>query len=418
MTLNKFTAGTPANADEVNENILESIYLSLNNLGRQQIDRKGVFSADTNDAWGEAYIGSNGQENSIVSTSTLANFDTNKYTPFDSDTPYILFEGTDETVNFNSNDCLLVKLSSGNWILYYTGAGNEEVGRAQLYKSLYSNGLVNTFTNLTAIKTKFTRDVGKNGFKASVDCGGCSSDNAHGWIYLDMVFSNTSDNDDCSSWSDVGVGIETDYTGSDVYGRWEIATGTTRNQIVADDDEDEGWIYEIGTDRSGDEISNPATARLSCDARQDSSGNDDAAGQGNVIILAKGDITFTENIYGDPCNQTSSYTKYASTVPDLTLGTISSVDSIITHTIPSGTFNSTISSFIASCIVEDWETGANIQIKLTNSTEDSGWFDYRELAQFTAFTSEPTTLITKLIPKTTSPTAGYPSIRTTTVRCS
>ena len=66
-------------------------------------------------------------------------------------------------------------------------------------------------------------------------------------------------------------------------------------------------------------------------------------------------------------------------------------------------------------MIEDWEDGANIQYKLTNATEDTGWLDAMntspEVNSFTAFTSEPTTLIVKLIPKTTSPTAGYPSVK-------
>jgi len=86
-------------------------------------------------------------------------------------------------------------------------------------------------------------------------------------------------------------------------------------------------------------------------------------------------------------------------------------DQIITHTIPSGTFNGTVSSAILVPMIEDWEDGADIQFKYTNATEDSGWLSYSEASEFTAFTSEPTKLLVKLIPKATSPTAGYPSIK-------
>ena len=87
--------------------------------------------------------------------------------------------------------------------------------------------------------------------------------------------------------------------------------------------------------------------------------------------------------------------------------------STITHDIPSGTFSSTISSAFGTALIADWETGADIQYKLTGTsgTEDTGWLDYNTISNFTAFTAEPDTLIVKLIPKTTSPTAGYPSIR-------
>jgi len=87
------------------------------------------------------------------------------------------------------------------------------------------------------------------------------------------------------------------------------------------------------------------------------------------------------------------------------------VDTIITHDIPSGTFSSTISIAFGTALVEDWESEADIQYKLTNTGgDDSGWLAYNEISTFTAFTAEPDTCIVKLIPKTTSPTEGYPSI--------
>ena len=74
-------------------------------------------------------------------------------------------------------------------------------------------------------------------------------------------------------------------------------------------------------------------------------------------------------------------------------------------------FSSTLKTAFLTTLVEDWEDGANIQYKLTNTTEDTGWLDYNEVSTFTAFTSEPTKCIVKLIPKTTNPIAGYPSIK-------
>lgn len=93
---------------------------------------------------------------------------------------------------------------------------------------------------------------------------------------------------------------------------------------------------------------------------------------------------------------------------------VSTGDSLQYHDIPSGMFSSTISSAIGVPFFENWETGADVQYKLTNTTEDSGWLDCGnspEISSFTAFTSEPTTLIVKLIPKATTPTAGYPAIK-------
>ncbi len=95
----------------------------------------------------------------------------------------------------------------------------------------------------------------------------------------------------------------------------------------------------------------------------------------------------------------------------------------IMHDIPAGTFSDTITTAIGVPLIEDWEDGADIKYKLTGTAgaEDTGWLDAMnsepEVSTFTAFTAEPDTLIVKLIPKTTSPTAGYPSIKAFTVRC-
>jgi len=60
-----------------------------------------------------------------------------------------------------------------------------------------------------------------------------------------------------------------------------------------------------------------------------------------------------------------------------------------------------------------WEIGADVKYKLTGTAgaEDSGWLDSNEISEFTAFTAEPDTLIIKLVPKTSSPTAGLPNIK-------
>jgi hypothetical protein len=84
--------------------------------------------------------------------------------------------------------------------------------------------------------------------------------------------------------------------------------------------------------------------------------------------------------------------------------------SVVTHTIPTGTFDTTLSSSFMTFKTQDWESGADIQYKLTNATEDTGWLASNTPVSFTALTAEPDDLIVKLIPKTTSPTAGYPSI--------
>ncbi len=108
---------------------------------------------------------------------------------------------------------------------------------------------------------------------------------------------------------------------------------------------------------------------------------------------------------------TGSPTTGSARVYVLQYSTISETE--IEHTIPSGTFSSTISKSIGVPLISDYEAGIDIQYKLTNATEDTGWLNSYppEISSFTAFTSQPTKLIVKLIPKSSSPTSGYPSIR-------
>lgn len=80
------------------------------------------------------------------------------------------------------------------------------------------------------------------------------------------------------------------------------------------------------------------------------------------------------------------------------------------HNVESGTFSNTTSSCIGIPKLKEWESGSSVQYKLTNTTEDTGWLNANEVSTFTAFTSEPTQCIVKLIPKSTSPSPGYPSI--------
>jgi hypothetical protein len=86
-------------------------------------------------------------------------------------------------------------------------------------------------------------------------------------------------------------------------------------------------------------------------------------------------------------------------------------DGTITHTIPTGTFASNISKSIGIPMIEDYEDGIDVQYKLSNGTDDSGYLAYGTVSSFTAFASEPTTLIVKLAPKSSSPTPGYPAIK-------
>lgn len=106
-----------------------------------------------------------------------------------------------------------------------------------------------------------------------------------------------------------------------------------------------------------------------------------------------------------------SYTGGTLRVHELSYGP--EVASSIIMNIPANTFSATISSAILSPKLYRWKTGANVEYKLTNASEDTGWLTCSNsptISQFTAFTSEPTKLTIRLSPKSSSPTAGYPAI--------
>jgi hypothetical protein len=400
----KIINGTLPDADEVMNNINDMFtQIGLNTI-RSLINRAGVWSSGEIDGWGEAYVSAAGREGSVDTEETSANFDTNKYKAFDTTYPFVIVEATSLTESdFAINDCTIDKFATGKWILQCT-TGTVAVRRAQIYKTLFygSNGSdprsTSTYiTGLTALKTSDADDVGKRAHYAE------TSTNAIGeTIEYTGTFADTTTNTDCSIWGFVACGG----TSGNASGSVELPNGTSVIGRATD-----GTSDETGTDTESDEQDNPATVVLNGE------GGSSASSTTRAIILCSGDITWSASEAGTPTYSNTDFNTSES-VPDFTAATSSDYDSIITHNIPSGTFNSTISSSFGTSLVDDWETGANIQYKLTNATEDTGWLETEEVTNFTAFTSEPTTLIVKLVPKATSPTTGYPSIKGFWVRAS
>ena len=413
MTLNKFVSGVNTSfSTELNNNQSESNLLTLKNHARSLIDRTGVYSTDGTDLWGEAYSDSNGRNNSVNIGSTSAEFDTNKYKAnyLSSTEPFVIIEATSLSAQWTSNDCLTKEFSSGKWLLYCT-TGTDEVKRAQIHKSLWygtdgTDSLVLDFTNVTALKTNVTRDVGKRAFYSSGEA--VRTGNGTSYSYSDYTFANTTTNDDCSCWSYISGSAS--YT-SDYDLRFQMPIGTDINSRSDND------VYsndEIGTDRTVDENDNPATARIYAKVNRDSYS---VSAYIKGIILANSSATISENTNGTgtAINNIDFFTDHS--IPLLTAGTLDNFENIITHNIPSGTFSTTVSKAILGTILPEYETGANVQFKLTSTANDSGWLEADDVIQtFTAFTAEPDKLIIKLIPKSSSPTTGYPSIRAFGVR--
>ena len=315
MALKKYEDGEVLYAADLNSSQAEPLTEAGLNLIRQLIDRDIDFSANEIDWWGDAYIDSNGRENSVVLADTNSLFDTNKYvgniendfgTKDDtSGSTTTLKSGVKATVQETMSVISLSKFSGSSTTkaYIYDSTVTSQLGVATFSgdKATFASPIV-----LTSGTYYFLAD--KNG----------------------SAYHNNSD-------------ISTSYPSAD-FGPYLLSTGYLRG---ADDSD---GVYEI---------------------------------------------------------------EKAEWVPS------GSYFPIIEHTIPSGTFNSTISEAIGVPFVEDWEVGADVQYKLTNAGgDDSGYLNSAtpEVSTFTAFTAEPDTLTVKLVPKTSSPTSGYPSIRGFVVR--
>jgi hypothetical protein len=132
---------------------------------------------------------------------------------------------------------------------------------------------------------------------------------------------------------------------------------------------------------------------------------------GNVVVN-QASVQGLRLNYSRATGSSSAYTASISQT-ELQYGSVAT-DSIIEHTIPAGTFPATISKAIGIGMLSQIETGAGMQFKLQNGTEDTGWIDcynYPQLTTFTAFTSQPTKLIIKLVAKPTTGTVGIPAIK-------
>lgn len=82
----------------------------------------------------------------------------------------------------------------------------------------------------------------------------------------------------------------------------------------------------------------------------------------------------------------------------------------IVHTLPSGNFNSSVTTAFGQAMFNNWESGAGIQYMLIGSNTNSGWLSGGVVSIFSALSNYPDTLKVRLVQ---SPTATYdfPSIR-------
>ena len=264
--------------------------------------------------------------------------------------PYVIIEATSVSSlnDFAINDCSLRKISAGKWVLGCT-TGSDEVKRAKIYATLFYG------TNGTNPRASSTYITGITALKTSVARDvGKQAYNVYSFVNgvsgshtYTGTFANTTTNNSCSSWSDITAASPGIRP---IY--WELPNNTILNTA------NEG--SHIGTDRAADETDNPANCRINHDH-----GGIGFTSTARAFVLSSGTV---------------SWVKSGS-------NTVSVIDFNVDNSIP---------VFTATSEFTPYETA---------------WLETNKTEPFTAFTLEPSTLTVKLIPKSVSPTAGYPSIR-------
>jgi len=364
LTLNKFRRQTRAYSDEANRVMAESLKATGLDHIRQLIDRNAPISKGNIEGLGEAYTSAGGRKSTVNTGETTATFDTNKYGGLSfGDQPYVVIEATSITGSWNINNCNIVQIDTGKWVLF-CNSGSNAVKRAQIYKTLFygtngSNPRASSsfITGITALKTSVSRDVGKRAWYAIVNQPSTTGSSNRGY---NGVFNNTTTNDDCSVWSF----CFSSSGGGSVAARMYFPDGSIKNsanQTTSD---------HTGTDREADELTNPADTRLEV--------SKSAAGTHSLIsrafYLLEGTITWTSTGSG-AASSTSNTDFLDEGIPAFTLADdLSDTDLIITHDIPAGFFDDDVTNVFGISFIEDIDTGGQVDFKLSDGAVETDWF--------------------------------------------
>jgi len=325
MTLKKYSDGNVLYANELNNSFAESYNISALNLIRTLQNRSVNFSEGNIDWFGDAYVDSNGQMNSVNTDTTAVYNSSDKTYEFRKyDTGSV--SGSTESDSASSSDDTRQNSISYTVTLAYDGifTGIAITGDT----SLATISIKSTDETITYASKTITPD--SNGEQCSFSLSDYSAENGESSIPLFAGNYKI-----CITGTNIVIGNNKSYSGTNFsYSNISIA---------------EGWTYP-------------------------------------QLVFQK---------YTD----TTVYTY-----------------NVISHDIPSGTFSSTVDTLYSQVVINSWEEGDSIKVKLTNATEDSGWLDINSVESFTAFTSEPTKYLIQLNPKSSSPTSGYPSILGSAIR--
>jgi hypothetical protein len=359
MALYKFTNGTVANANEVNENFAKSISFPILNKIRQQQDRSVSISLNKDDIFSDAYIDSNGRENTVNTGNTTATFNSTDLNYFvlttasadSADERYPTSGYQDDNDYDDKIDFFCSNASSSDYIyvkklVYHTRSAASAT--IQVYRLNHPTSYLTTY-----------------------------------WQPLTDAVSATSITGSVANWTATFDLAPSDYTQNGQF----IAPG-------------ERFIISLR---------NPNTSSASFYFKDQGAGSGSFTYSGTLfdiegmspyggnVVLNRYEPDFTSNV------------AKGITVNSVTLTGGNS--GIVEHDIPSGTFPSDVDKLIGKALIEETESGATIEHRLENATENSGWISDGELGSFTAFTSEPTKYKVRLTAASTVTNLSTPKIK-------
>ena len=380
----------------------ESFKSTIKSTIRQAIDRSTVFSGDGDDVFVEAYTSAGGRNSTVNISQSNALFDTNKYRVFDSssESPLFVIRGTVSDISqLNGvNGCFAAEIEPG--VVLVRATGTFEEARAKIINTLFWSNSASTFTprilsafsSVTSIETSVSRDVGKRAYFVKCDR------NADGEGTFTGTFNDTSDNHNISSWWNLQI------TSS---GTSSTPNTFSANTVSSEKDNQTDSQLRLNTQ------TNNANQRCSWripqgtelgHRRGTSSGTPTATG--SALVLCKSSMTWVAS--GVTILEETDF--FVDESIPLMVSLSENYTFIITHDLPA-VFEKPMVSSIGSVIYTDFETGSSVQYKLVNTStpSETGWLEMNEISTFAEIT--PDQVVVKLIPKSSSPTAGYPSIR-------
>jgi hypothetical protein len=331
FSLTKLTNGTLADADVVMSNesflLVPALNFALDGVTTTNQDglKVDLFAGDTSQSLTHLTYNAGTDSFDTADQSGWVDYYMDIYTTSSTGISALAINNCTTQLIFDDGSAFVYRM--------YCSTGTAEVRRAQVMRTLFvgsgyvgSANKVSGITGLTNLKSSDSRDVGKRAYTYAINyssgsLGGGTQNNTY-----DITFNNTSSNTDCSIWSAAG-GMKSG--GSPWYsGYVNFPTSTTINSGSSS----ASRLY--GTDRSADELDNPADLQLSSvpfGTGTTYSGAFQNQGPNSVLILCVGTTSGVYAEYSDISSHASSTVDFTTThsIPLIEAAVLTTEDAIL-----------------------------------------------------------------------------------------